>query len=250
MKFTYLVLISLLIISCKPTSPNVPEEIEPIKEEIIEAILEDLETSPDYVDKVEQQYEQGRYEKAVEDGAIILSIHPISEAKCRFVFDTRKMSSWAKIAGDLYIDKDGKATYTGNRCEALDFHFTKEGVSVKEFNCDGYHGRKCTFDGFYTKPKKVEEDLTPTTLLKQLETGEKQFEFYASFTEPFWTIYFVGNQIIFSHTEGEPAIYKADQSFNPTFMPSTEKYTALTSNRLSKSISTIAASSMGIKFII
>ncbi len=86
-----------------------------MKQEIIEAILEGLENTPEYVDMVKQRYEPGRYEREVGDCVNILSIQKISEVKCRFVFDTRKTSCWAKIAGELYIDQDVKASYKANR---------------------------------------------------------------------------------------------------------------------------------------
>lgn len=213
MKLTFLLLISLLVISCKPSSSDVPEAIEPAKEKIIEAIIEELEPTPQENKVVVQMYQSGRHEKSVGEGAIILSIHKVSDTSCRFVFDTRKTSSWAKIAGDLIVDQDGKATYSGNQCESLQFHFTKKGISVKEFKCDSYHGRKCAFDGFYTIPSKNDEK-DPAVLLKQIEKGEIPFDFYAMFTEPFWTVYFIDNKVIFNHMEDGPDIYFSDQFFD------------------------------------
>ena len=90
MKLFYFTLISFLFIACNPSSQDEPDKIVPVKEEIVEAILEDIENNPDFVKMMAKRYEPGRYEKAVGDGTIILSIHKVTEVKCRFVFDTRK----------------------------------------------------------------------------------------------------------------------------------------------------------------
>lgn len=40
-------------------------------------------------------------------------------------------------------------------------------------------------------------------LLKDFHSGKRKFDFYASFTEPFWTFYFFENQVMFVSAESD-----------------------------------------------
>jgi uncharacterized membrane protein len=44
-------------------------------------------------------------------------------------------------------------------------------------------------------------DLEKLQLLSAFNSGEKKFDFYAVFTEPFWTFYFFGNEVLFNSAE-------------------------------------------------
>jgi len=62
----------------------------------------------------------------------------------------------------------------------------------------------------------IEQGQNPKELLIQLQNSKADFDFYASFTEPFWTLYFIGDQVIFDHSEEDtPDFYTIDQRFNP-----------------------------------
>lgn len=53
---------------------------------------------------------------------------------------------------------------------------------------------------FVAAPSIVNQDWTDEEkmqLLDEFQTGARRFDFYASFTEPFWTFYFFGNQVLF-----------------------------------------------------
>ncbi|XOV66810.1 MAG: hypothetical protein ACFHU9_14385 [Fluviicola sp.] len=41
-------------------------------------------------------------------------------------------------------------------------------------------------------------DLEKLQLLASFHSGERKFDFYAVFTEPFWTFYFFGNEVLFN----------------------------------------------------
>ena len=41
-------------------------------------------------------------------------------------------------------------------------------------------------------------DLEKLQLLTSFNSGERKFDFYAVFTEPFWTFYFFGNEVLFN----------------------------------------------------
>ncbi|GAB5416640.1 MAG: hypothetical protein Crog4KO_21280 [Crocinitomicaceae bacterium] len=54
--------------------------------------------------------------------------------------------------------------------------------------------------------EKIGADLTDSEkvqLLADFQSGKRNFDFYASFTEPFWTFYFVGNQVMFVSMDSE-----------------------------------------------
>lgn len=53
---------------------------------------------------------------------------------------------------------------------------------------------------FVPEPSIVNKDWTDEEkmqLLDEFQSGARRFDFYASFTEPFWTFYFFGNQVLF-----------------------------------------------------
>ena len=59
-----------------------------------------------------------------------------------------------------------------------------------------------------------QEEINPKILVEQFEKGERQFDFYASFTEPFWTLYFIGNRVIFNQMDEDPHLYFSDSFFD------------------------------------
>jgi uncharacterized membrane protein len=61
----------------------------------------------------------------------------------------------------------------------------------------------------------IEQGQNPKELLIQLQNSKADFDFYASFTEPFWSLYFVGDRVIFDSSDEDPDFYSIDQRFNP-----------------------------------
>lgn len=160
-------------------------------------------------------YNPGKYSLQLDKGSIVLLIHAQSDTTCRFVFDTGKGTPhFAKLAGDLVVDQQGRATYSENNCKALDFHFTEAGISVKEFKCAQFHSEQIAFDGFYRTEQPKKDD--PQMLLNQLQREEIEFDFYASFTEPFWTFYFIDDQVLINQMDENPKIYKLNHEFDPS----------------------------------
>jgi uncharacterized membrane protein len=51
-------------------------------------------------------------------------------------------------------------------------------------------------------------------LLAQVQQGLVEFDFYASFTEPFWTFYLIDNQVLFNLMDDVPSIHQLDKSFD------------------------------------
>ncbi len=57
--------------------------------------------------------------------------------------------------------------------------------------------------------------LDPNDVLEELRNGEREFDFYAAFTEPFWTIYFIDEDVVFDHAWEAPEFYKLNREFDP-----------------------------------
>jgi len=56
----------------------------------------------------------------------------------------------------------------------------------------------------------------PNILLEQIHNNTVDFDFYASFTEPFWTLYFIDNDVVFNSAEDGPEIFELYNRFDPT----------------------------------
>ncbi len=57
-------------------------------------------------------------------------------------------------------------------------------------------------------------DLEKLQMLKAFNSGETKFDFYASFTEPFWTFYFFGNEVLFNAADFEvPEVWTLEYPF-------------------------------------
>ena len=101
-----------------------------------------------------RHYTSGRYIRPLDKGSVILLIHGISDSTCEFVFDTGANTPYfAKIAGEILVNENGRATFSDHLCKTLDFQFTVDGISVKEYECATFHSEKIAFDGFYTRNK-------------------------------------------------------------------------------------------------
>jgi uncharacterized membrane protein len=58
-------------------------------------------------------------------------------------------------------------------------------------------------------------DLEKLQLLSIFNSGEKKFDFYAVFTEPFWSFYFFGNQVLFNAADFEvPEVLTLEYPFS------------------------------------
>ncbi|MFT5858378.1 MAG: putative membrane protein, partial [Flavobacteriaceae bacterium] len=55
----------------------------------------------------------------------------------------------------------------------------------------------------------------PVFLLDQIHNSVVSFDFYASFTEPFRTIYFIDTLVLINSADDGPMIYTAATSFDP-----------------------------------
>ena len=224
MKGIHYILALALLTACT----SEPTE-EPVSSEVIQNIpkqdsIEEEEAATVDV-PLQQMYTAGRYYLKLDRGSIIMLIHAKTDTTCRFVFDTGAGTPYfAKLAGDLSVDKQGRATYSGNSCEALDFHFTEDGIRVKEFNCSQFRSRTIAFDGFYTTEEPLNDN--PAVLLRQVEREEVPFDFYASFTEPFWTLYFIGDKVLFNHMDEDPDFYQLNQPFDPEQDAQTLKFSS------------------------
>lgn len=58
-------------------------------------------------------------------------------------------------------------------------------------------------------------DVEKLQLLQDFQSEKRKFDFYASFTEPFWTFYFFGNQVMFVSMDSEvPQIVPLEYPFS------------------------------------
>lgn len=63
-------------------------------------------------------------------------------------------------------------------------------------------------------------------ILDEFQTGQRSFDFYAVFTEPFWTVYFFGHHALFMAMDWEtPQLLPLEYPFNPdTFEEQTLRF--------------------------
>lgn len=58
-------------------------------------------------------------------------------------------------------------------------------------------------------------DLEKLQLLSSFNSGERKFDFYAVFTEPFWSFYFFGNEVLFNAADFEaPEVLTLEYPFS------------------------------------
>lgn len=58
-------------------------------------------------------------------------------------------------------------------------------------------------------------DLEKLQLLQKFNSGAIKFDFYAVFTEPFWSFYFFGNQVLFNAADFEvPEVWTLEYPFS------------------------------------
>jgi len=214
-KYIYLVLGSLLITSCQDLARETEEVI--VAEDNIE-VKADEQVSIIEEEELEQRYFAHRYTRPQGEGTVHLSIQARTDSTCFFVYDSYGIRglSYAKLAGELLVDENGYAIFTGLRCELLEFFFSEEGVEVKEIKCDGYHSKDVLLEGYYTLYEPEDGEPNPLIILSELREGSRPFDFYATFTEPFWTLYFWNDVVYFDHMEEDsPDIYIFDKPFDP-----------------------------------
>ena len=160
------------------------------------------------------RYTKGRYYLPLEEGYITMLIHEKSVSECKFVFDTGPGTpTWAKLAGDLTVDKNGVAKFSNSSCEELKFDFSESGIHVTETKCR-YHSRSISFEGLYTD-EVPEQPMSADEMLKAIQGGDLKFDFYASFTEPFWTVYIVKNKVLLYGSESPAELHKLVKPFDP-----------------------------------
>jgi len=69
-------------------------------------------------------------------------------------------------------------------------------------------------DAFLKDLEPSQEDLK--AILIEFQTGQRSFDFYAVFTEPFWTVYFFGHHALFTAMDWEyPQLLPLEYPFNP-----------------------------------
>lgn len=207
--------ICFLVLAASCTSPDEGEEAFVDEQRKVEK-KDTVAQSEHDNEIVAQMYRTGQYWRKDEYGTYKLLISEMGPDKCKFVFDWRG-PCYTKIAGEVSIDKKGKGTYKAPGCEALDFSFFKDRqeVSVKEFKCN-FHGSQCSFDGLYKiKDFDAYDKVDAVTILDDLEKGKQKFDFYANFTEPFFTIYMFEDIIVMNRADQEkPDLFEANCFFN------------------------------------
>ena len=211
-----IILIALFLHSCADeaeTNADDPQDATETNRDTDTA--EAIDTHNSIVVEGQNRFTPGQYERKGTYGTNLLRIDSIGPSKFRFVFDWGRASCYTKMAGEAEVDENGKATFKMPGCEALDFKFMEDCISLKEYDCN-FHGRECPFDGMFqlkTEPSYARHK--PRALLEEIEDGSKRFDFYASFTEPFWTIYIWNDIVIFNHLDGPPDLYETNRLFDP-----------------------------------
>lgn len=214
-EFIYPIFFAMTLFSCGGESEN-GRHTDDQKKETIQSEEDTLIKQDDSIEgHTSAFFTPGHYERKGIYGTNNLRIDSISPDKCRFVFGWGKASCYTKLAGNLTVDENGKGTFKMSGCEALDFTFKKDYVSLKEYKCN-FHGKECPFDGmFKLKTGPSYTSLNSMTMLEEIEDGSKKFEFYASFTEPFWNVYIWRDIVVFNHLDGPPDLYETNRLFDP-----------------------------------
>lgn len=211
--------LSFLLFACGQGNKEEPETDTESDENVIskESSIVEEDNAFNIAEDSIPRYRPGRYVKKTTNGTFILLIHPVSANKCRFVFDTGiGTPCYAKLAGVIELNDKGRATYSDNSCKALDFDFTDEGISVKEFECSQFHSPSCSMDGFYKSvdPDRFEK-IDAKAMVDRFQKEDGLFDFYAVFTEPFWSIYIKEDIIYFQGSEDPLELFEASALFDP-----------------------------------
>lgn len=217
MKLFVLLTLLILISSCKQEEQ---ECIDPILETSEIEDVNSTETT-DQVDSLvteetEFPFQKGRHIKRNEEGTITLSIRPKSASTFEFVFDTWSgTNGYAKLAGEVELDNDGHGTFTSPNCKILDFQFNDKGVRLKEYQCN-FHSKNLPFDGFYIPwDKSYWENFDGDALVSAIQKNQIGFDLYASFTEPFFTVFIAGDVVVIDHMDEPTEVYEVTSIFDP-----------------------------------
>ena len=97
---------------------------------------------------VNRLLKSGSYECYSGDSYANLVIEKLNEGRCHFSISVGSEYCTGELEGTVNISKSGKGTFSTDGCDALYFSFTKDGVYVRESECE-YHGVRCSFEGFY-----------------------------------------------------------------------------------------------------
>lgn len=92
-------------------------------------------------------------------------------------------------------------------------------ISVLFFSCQFTVEAPEVSDQVQTEVPIEEEQGTTFTsaeeMKKAIESGDVQYDFYANFTEPFFTIYIIGRQALIVRMDEEDEMYELLIAFNP-----------------------------------
>lgn len=217
MRFITLLSLLILVISCKQEEQ---ECVDPVLEtaEIQEANDEETIEKTDTLAQEETAFpfQFGRHLKRSEEGTIALTIRPKSASSFAFVFDTWSgTNGYAKLAGEVELDNDGHGTFTAANCKTLDFQFNDQGIRVKEYQCN-FHSENLPFEGFYIPWNKTYwENFDGDALVSAIQKNQIGFDLYASFTEPFFTVYIDRDVVVIDHMDDPTEVYEATSLFDP-----------------------------------
>ena len=78
------------------------------------------------------------------------------------------------------------------------------------------------------QPEAIIEEVNTDdaeALLAQIQQELVTFDFYASFTEPFWTFYLVGDQVLVNLMDDEPSLHQLDKPFDSRAEKQTVNFT-------------------------
>lgn len=73
--------------------------------------------------------------------------------------------------------------------------------------------------------KKEVTETDPKKLLKLIQDGTVKFDFYASFTEPFYVVYFLDDRILMHGLDFPAEFYRLKPRFNPNVIKQILHYT-------------------------
>lgn len=100
--------------------------------------------------------------------------------------------------------------------KAIVFFF---GISLLFFSCTSEHEQQLEVDEVHNEVQKDQELVksfeSAEEMKAALQSNELDFDFYASFTEPFFTIYVVGQQALIVRMDEEDELFELLTSFNP-----------------------------------
>lgn len=213
----------LFVVACSEELPSNRIQKESLAEPIEESVPDPL------AEPEEENYQidllaTGSYVWHRDGRNALLDIKKIEGNSFDFVLSIHEEDVCnGKISGSVKLGKDGKGKYADAECEGVYFSFVENGISVKEYNCYPDAADKCPFDGFYV-PEIVWSEEHLEDLMDQLHMREGEFDFYASFTEPFWTFYIKGDQLLWEDFDQGHNLYEIDNRFDPSASEQTIVY--------------------------